>query len=188
MLLALTFLTGVAIGMYVYIAAFKPMYAPETLNDTEAGASEWSLVSRRYGGDLLPGYSQSTFRLLKDGNYTYLPGGADSASVETKEGKLSSSLMRKVRSYDDSLMEYSYDVSRNDCASYVDGYDYEYRITKNNILFHLDTCQTSLGDDSSFALLLREVWDEIEGRGSVAPSGNFSDWAEAWIRKNIGSD
>ncbi|MBP6924668.1 MAG: hypothetical protein KBB78_03810 [Candidatus Pacebacteria bacterium] len=186
MLLELTFLTGVAIGMYVYIAAFKPLYTPENLNDTEAEASEWSLVARRYGGEPVPGYSDPTFRVLGDGTYTYIPGGADGAAIEPRQGKLSNSVLKQLRSYDNSLMQYSYSASRNDCASYYDGYDYDYRFTKQNIVFDLDTCRTALGEDTPLAKLLSEVWDEIEGRQTEVGPTNFSDWAAGWINENIG--
>lgn len=186
MLLALTFLTGVAIGMYVYIAAFKPTYAPEKLSGDEIEAADWSLVARRYGGDLMPGYTDSTFRVLGDGTYTYIPGGTDGLLTEQKQGKLSGSLMKKLRSYDDSLLQYSMTASRNDCSSYYDGYDYDYRFTKNNIVFDLDTCRTALGENTPLSLLLAEVWDEIEGRQTSASYDSFSDWAQGWIRRNIG--
>lgn len=186
MLLSLTFLTGVAIGMYIYIGVFKPMYAPETLSDTESEASQWSVVSRKRDGANVAGYSEPTFRLLGDGSYTYLPGSEEGTMVEAKEGKLSRSLLRELRTYDDTLHDYSFTVSRAGCASEVGGYDYEYRFTKNTLTYNLDTCYTALGDDTPFAILLTKVWDEVEGRGVIGPGGNFSDWAEGWIRENIG--
>lgn len=187
MLLALTFLTGVAIGMYVYIAAFKPNYAPEKLSDTEAEAGEWSLVARRYGGDSMFGYVDPTFRVLADGTYTYIPGGPESVAAESRSGKLSKGTMRQLRAYDDALLNHSHTALRNDCASYVDGYDYDYRFTKSNIVFDLDTCRTALGDNTPLSRLLASVWDEIEGRATTTTtSRNFSEWAEGWIRENLG--
>lgn len=186
MLLSLTFLTGVAIGMYIYIGVFKPMYARETLSGTESEASEWSVVSRKRDGVSVSGYSEPTFRLLGDGSYTYLPGSAEGTMVEPKEGKLSRTLLRDLRNYDDTLLDYSYTVSRQNCASELGGFDYEYRFTKNTLSYNLDTCYTALGDMTPFAILLSKVWNEIEGGGSSNQPGNFSDWAEGWIRDNFG--
>lgn len=186
MLLSLTFLTGVAIGMYIYIGVFKPMYAPENLSNTEAEASEWNLISRKRDGVSAVSYSQPSFRLLGDGSYTYLPGSTEGAMVEAKEGNLSRSLLSQLRTYDDTLHDYSYTVARKTCASETGGYDYEYRFTKNTLTYNLDTCYTALGDDTPFAILLAQVWDEVEGRGAIGTGGNFSDWAEGWIRENVG--
>lgn len=185
MLLSLTFLTGVAIGMYIYIGIFKPMYAPEKISGTESEASEWSLVSRKRDGVSVGGYSEPTFRLLGDGSYTYLPGSAEGATVEPKEGKLSRSLLRELRSYDDTLLDYSYTVSRQNCASERGGYDYEYRFTKSTLNYNLDTCYTALGDNTPLAILLNEVWEEVEGGNRSSQPVNFSDWAEGWIRDNF---
>lgn len=187
-LLTLTFLTGVAIGMYIYIAVFKPMYAPETLSGTESEASEWSVVSRKRDGVSVAGYSEPTFRLLGDGSYTYLPSSTDETLMEPKEGKLSRSILRELRTYDDTLMDYSFTVSRQDCSSERGGYDYEYRFTKNTLSYNLDTCYTSLGYDTPLSKLLEDVWDEIEGKDVNAGPGTFSDWAEGWIHDNFSVD
>lgn len=186
MLLSLTFLTGVAIGMYVYIAAFKPNYAPEKLSDTEAEAGEWSLVARRYGGDFISGYVDPTFRVLADGTYTYIPGGPEGIAAEPRSGKLSKATMRELRAYDDELLDHSYTTSGNNCDSYVDGYDYDYRFTKDDVVFDLDTCRTALGYDTPLSRLLESIWDEIEGRTAASSGRNFSEWAEDWIRENFG--
>ncbi len=185
MLLSLTFLTGAAIGMYLYIGVFKPMYAAENLSATESEASEWNLVSRKRDGVSDVGYSQPSFRLLGDGSYTYLPGSAEGAMVEAREGKISRGLLSNLRAYDDTLLDYSYTVARKTCASEMGGFDHEYRFTKNTLTYNLDTCYTALGDETPFAVLLSKVWDEIEGRSITAQSGNFSDWAEGWIRDNF---
>lgn len=180
MLLTLTFLTGLAIGMYIYIAVFRPMYVPDTVGGEESEANEWSITARRYGD-----YSNdSTFRLLGDRTYTYIAEDED----VTKEGRISRALMREIKRHDDSLEEYTYYSEATDCASYTDGFDYEYRFIVDYATFDLDTCYTSLGDSSELAILLEAVWDEIEGRGDYQAPRSFADWAEDWIRQNFGTE
>lgn len=184
MLLTLTFLTGLAIGMYVYIMFFKPTYTPENLNTSEAEASEWSLVAKRYSSDADRSVEPS-FRLLGDRSYVYLSGGAE----EPREGKLSSGLMRQLREFDDELYGYSAAPMQPDCPSVRGGYDFEYRFIVDNTVYALDTCHTYLGHTTSLAILLEKVWDEVEGRReNPIRYGGFSEWAEDWIRQNIGTD
>lgn len=189
MLLILTFLTGLAIGMYIYITAFKPTYAPENLSNTESEASDWSLVGKKRSLDAEAGFIEPSFRLLGNGEYVYIQGGQDDDSLEPREGKLSSSLMRDLREYDDMLGSYTENSPGVDCASYEGGYDYEYRVTKDNVLYLLDTCDTMLGQDTPYATALLQVWEQIEGTaGSGLRYGNFSEWAEKWINDNFGVD
>lgn len=187
MLLSLTFLTGLAIGMYVYIMFFKPTYVPENLNDSEATASEWSLVGKRYS-DSPDRAVEPSFRLLGDRSYVYLPGGESTDALTPREGKISSGLMRELRQYDDELYGYSAAPLQPDCPSARGGYDFEYRFIVDNTSYPLDTCDTALGHDTALALTLEAVWAEVEGRGgsSFRQYGSFSEWAENWIRQNIG--
>lgn len=186
MLFTLTFLTGLAIGMYVYLMAFKPIYVPDNLNDTEADAGEWSLVAKRYR-DGSSRYVEPSFRVLSDRSYVYLPGGDSESALSPVEGKLSSGSMRALRGYDDKLGPYTASPLQPDCPSARGGFDYEYRFTVDNTVYLLDTCETALGQSSELATLLQEVWNELEG-GNSRPSGNFSEWAENWINSNIGAN
>lgn len=187
MLLSLTFLTGLAIGMYVYIMFFKPTYVPENLSDSEATASEWSLVARRYSDQTDRGVEPS-FRLLGDRSYVYLPGGQSNDALSPREGKISTGLMRELRQYDEELYGYGAPPNRPECPSARGGYDFEYRFIVDNTSYSLDTCNTSLGHDSGLAMILEEVWEEVEGTrsSSFRQYGSFSDWAEDWIRQNLG--
>ncbi len=187
MLLSLTFLTGLAIGMYVYIVAFKPTYAPEKLGSSETEASEWSMVGkRRVEGDR-SGYVQPTFRLLGDGQYVYLPGGMSDSVPVPIEGKLSRALIREVRANDQLVPNYARVVDLALCPGDRSGFDHEYQVTISGVIYWLDSCQTTLGHDTAYAFILAEVWNEIEGRREPTRRyESFSDWAQDWIRRNIG--
>lgn len=185
MLLSLTFLTGLAIGMYVYIAAYKPIYAPADLVSSEASADEWSIVGKQRGGNEDNDYIQPSFRILADGSYTYLPGGTGNKALQSVEGSISRSLLRDLQVSVGDLNTYSKRVTGRSCASDVGGYDYRYRVTMDGDTYLLDTCSTLLGDDSGLAVSLSEVWDELSGKGSGATYNTVSDWAQAWIRRNL---
>lgn len=185
MLLSLIFLTGVALGMYVYVTAFKPTYAPQNLNNSEAEASEWSLVAKRYS-DGSSRNVEPSFRILSDRSYVYLPGGDSDSALAPIEGKLSSGLMADLRKYDNELVPYTYTPLAPDCSSLQGGYDYEYRFIVDNTVYPLDTCDTALGHRSELAVLLQKVWSELEGGGRA--TGSFSDWAQKWLNDRIGAN
>ncbi len=185
MLFALTFLTGAAIGMYVYIAAFKPIYAPEGLDNTEANAEEWNVVGKRRGGTGENSDIQPSFRVLSDGSYTYLPGGSGDNSLEPVEGSISRSIVRDLQVSESQLNTHTKRVTGLECASDSGGYDYRYRFTINGETYLMDSCQTTLGYDSDLAKALEDVWNVLEGRDSSRSYNNFSDWAEAWIHRTF---
>ena len=106
MILSLTFLTGLAIGMYVYITAYKPTYEANDISETEAEAGEWSVVGKRVGGTDGSDYIQPSFRLLGNGEYTYLPGGSGEMSLEPVEGSLSRGEMVNLRFNESELAAY----------------------------------------------------------------------------------
>lgn len=187
MLFALTFLTGFAIGMYVYIAAFRPIYTPEDLSNTEEQAEDWSLVGKERGGDVENGYIHPSFRVLGNGKYSYIPGGEGDDSLEPVVGTLPASLMRELKVDADQLEAYSRPVSDHTCASDTGGFDYEYRIISDGETYTLDTCDTALGDESDLALTLEEVWQTLEGGGSFEgfSGSDPSQWLQDWLRTNI---
>lgn len=186
MLFSLTFLTGLAIGMYVYIVAFKPTYTPDAVSSTETEANEWSMVGKRRAEGDVSGYVYPSFRLLGDGSYVYLPGGTSAAELTPVDGRLSSSLLRQLRSEDDLVARYSVTAPGTTCDGGLNGYDYEYRVVMDGTAYTLDTCHTMLGQDSGYALLLDEVWAEIEGTDDTRTASSAAGWLQDWIRRNLG--
>lgn len=187
-LLSLTFLTGLAIGMYIYIAAFKPTYAPENLSDTEAEAGEWSIIGKQRGGDHDARYIHPSFRLLGDGSYVYLPGGMGEGALDPQKGSLSKRQLAAVSFSASELSAYSRPAEAASCVSDHGGYDYEYRITLAGETYVLDTCSTALRD-SPKAEELEALWEEFGGTaGESMEYGSFSEWAQDLIRQSIGFD
>lgn len=176
LLLSLTFVTGVAIGAYVYVTAFKPTYAPEGLNDSEEGAAEFSVVGKIYGGTESADYIRPSFRVLGDGSYLYAVGGEGEDALEPIEGELPSDLRRALLSAaaDDVLLEGSQTVGKSNCRSYQGGTDYEYRFVLDGEYYTLDTCHTALNYDDELNLVLEDVWNYLSG-DSYGASGLKGD-------------
>lgn len=187
MLLSLTFLTGLAIGMYVYIAAYKPTYEADDLSGTEAEAGEWSIVGKRVGGVDDNEYIQPSFRLLGNGEFTYLPGGTGNTSLEPVNGSLSSRDMADLRFSETELATYERSSRMSVCAADRGGYDYEYRITLDRESYLLDTCTVNFSG-SSLNESLTAIWQNIEGEGPTRRYSSVSDWLEDFLRRNLGVD
>jgi hypothetical protein len=173
--------------MYVYIAAYKPTYEPDTLAGTEAEASEWSVVGKRVGGADDNDYIQPSFRLLGNGEYTYLPGGTGETSLEPQNGSLSSRDMAALRFSEAELAAYERSGRMSVCAADRGGYDYEYRITFDRESYLLDTCTVNF-NGSSLEESLTAIWQNIEGEGPTRRYNSVSDWIEDFIRRNLGTD
>jgi len=177
MLFVLTFLTGAAIGMYMYVAVWKPVYFPEDLGSDEAAASDWSIVGEKRQG----GATEASFRLLSDGSYSYL--AIDELSGESnmrKEGSVKKSLVKELMVSEAEVASYD---EETECPT-SDRVEYEYRFTVDGYTYILDTCETELGHNSDLSLSLKKVWQQIEGGSDNGDKP--ADWIENWISENLG--
>jgi len=178
MLFTLTFFTGAALGMYMYVAVWKPVYLPEDLGSEEAAASDWSIVGERRQGYI----NDASFRLLSDGTYTLMTIDEETGeSVVSKKGSVSGSLVKKLMLTEDEILPYKED---KECEISED-VEYEYRFTVDGYTYLLDTCETELGHDTELAISLQKVWqsiDEGDGSESMTPS----KWLQKWLNENIG--
>ncbi len=186
----LTFVTGLAIGMYVYVAAFKPVYAPEGLGGSEAAASDFSIIGKTYGGSEDAGFIRPSFRILGDGTYMYIQGGDGINALEPIQGSLPNSLVRELKAEiaDSNLSHLSVTAVKGNCLSYSGGFDFEYKITVNSKQYVLDTCKTVFENNDPLAELLQSVWDELSGnKSSTTYNGSLSNMAEEWLYNRLHS-
>ncbi|CAG1020690.1 hypothetical protein MTYM_00455 [Methylococcales bacterium] len=183
MLFVLTFLTGAALGMYVYVGAWKPLYAPDKIDTTEAEANEWSMVGERRD---VSGEVTASFRLLGDGSYVYLRSSGEDGTTESKKGRVPKSLIENLKFSTNRLPGSNTPLTSRSCAD-TDGYTYEYRFTLEGDVFELDECYLRSGVAvAGLADDLRLVWSKIEGGGREYSS--FAEWLEEVIRRNLGTD
>lgn len=189
-LFSLIFLTGIFVGSYVYITAFKPVYEPDRgIGQGETAAADFSIIGQQYGGLHEKGYISPSFRLLGDGTYNYVPGGIGNNALAVREGRLPSSVMSdlkqeiaRVR-----LAELASPVTRSDCANYSDGTDYEYKVTTDGTEYTLDTCKTAFDTNEPLAVTLRSVWQYLDDPSSASlgtdASGIIGELLDALVFK-----
>jgi len=187
----LTFFTGFMLGTYVYFVSFKPTYAPERINTSEVLASEFSVIGKQYGGYVPNDYIMPSFRVVGDGSFDYRPGGTSAAALSSQEGKLPRSIINNLKMLaTESELEFLVQKrAASDCRSFVDGFDYQYRVILEGIEYPLDSCNTQLGYDSDLALVLEDIWNYLAGNevsGQRQFFGNsFYDTSVNFIRDHL---
>ena len=187
--LALTFCMGVISGMYFYTMDFKPTYLPERQDDIEE-RDAFSVVGRAYGGHTVAEYVHPSFRVAEDGTFEYFEGGTDAEEAPI-DGVLPDTLYRtlvnEIETAD--LERLSLRASKDFCNTYVDGFDYIYRITMDGEQHELDTCASALPYENDLAQALMDVWiyfETGEYDASVSAEDNPpTNFAEEWLRKQF---
>lgn len=176
MLFILTFFTGAVLGMYVYFAVWKPVYAPDDLNSAEVAASDWSLVGERRYEDSI----DASFRLLADGSYVFIVLDENGEPMSKKQGNISKSLITDLQISATELASYE---EEQECED-VGKAEYRYRFTVEEDIYSLDTCKTILGHNSELAKTLNKVWQKVGGEieDNRTPAAMFTDW----LNQNIG--
>ncbi len=164
-ILFLTFLTGILVGVTLYLTAFAPVY-----QDTElAEKSDFSIQGEQYGGC---GMTDSclTFRLEENGSYKYL------YDDKIEEGTLPSVLTNEAFGSlsVDSLDTNSESEEKDDCISYVDGVDYRYTIVYEGVRYVLDSCRTTFSLESDFQESAIKAWDFMGGEDVTYASSTGS--------------
>lgn len=168
-LFALTFITGLATGVYLYTMSFRPTYVPdEGLVGNESSAQEFSVVGKEYGGFRMEGYVPASFRVTKDGSYTYIPGGIDDEALNEQTGTLPRTLRNNlVAEIEKANLEALAEPAEKEfCEQYVDGIDHTYRVVIEEEFYELDTCRTALPYDHTLTETLDAVWTYLR-EGSV---------------------
>lgn len=182
-LFVLTLLMGMVAGAYLYAMSFKPIYQPEgSVTGGEAGALEFSVIAKAYGGFHPREYVHPSFRITGDGNVSYYKGGENAIDQTAVEVSLPRSLFNRL--VDDisraDLEELSYPDPKDTCRIASDGVDYTYRITMDRTQYEMDTCYTALPYDHSLTQTLEDVWsylrDPSQYQGSRSGGASGSGW------------
>ncbi len=139
-LLALTFLAGLASGLYVYFITREPEEFPASESLEGTG---FEIVATIYGGCERIGCS--SIRLLDDGSYTYLLGGVDD-EYERFEDRLSS---QQTEVLTELMEETPFDAIENTifegtCPVAYDGPAYRFAIRLEATQYDFDSCSESL--------------------------------------------
>jgi hypothetical protein len=190
----LTFMTGFAVGFYVYVVSFKPTYAPESIDRTEELASDFSVIGKQYGNNER-GYIAPSFRVTGEGQYSYIAGGLAESALEPTEGQLPRQLTNnlKIQATPEELSFLSQKRAPADCRSANNGVDYIYRLIIDGVEYELDSCQTLLSYDTDLAKTLEELWQYLEdpqassnSTGSLVPLGDsLQETGVNFIREHL---
>jgi hypothetical protein len=154
-----TLLIGMFAGGYLYLYGFSAQFAP--LGEL-AEVETFTVFAEAYGGCERGGMC-AAFQLESDGSYRTLAATAAGEERVRREGEVAGSVMRELRDVftPEYLFRLSDPITPVDCASYVDGIDYRYRIIRGDEQYHLDTCDTALSYDKSAQDSLRNLFSDV---------------------------
>ncbi len=182
-LISLTFLTGLLVGMYLYVAYFAPTYT-----QTGVDEADFELIGNSYGR-CENEEGCASFRLTDNRELAYLPPSRTGVDVSVLTTVISRSSYRsiynRISTADlDALAEPIFGV---ECISSSGGDDYTYTIMVEGSTYVLDTCETGLAFDEEMQELLRGVFDTAASEVSASVfdtngSATVSDSATAFLR------
>jgi hypothetical protein len=156
----ITFVVGFFAGGYLYLTQFAVVFNPDTVT-SEAIVSEFSVIGEEYGGC---GEQCPSFQVLEDGSYRYkyVPAGAFEATI--KNGTLPLTLRREVLQglTESTLTTQSQNIDTISCSSDGGGIDSRYRITLEGGEYILDSCGTSINEQSVTWQGLAKLWSYFE--------------------------
>lgn len=198
-LIGFTFVTGVAVGVYLYVTAFMPTYNIEKVPVIGSNETAFNVVGKAYGGHTISGYVQPSFEISANGHYEYFAGGVDADTAVPKEGKLDPVLFADLKSVirNTDLATYGEATEKEFCTNFADGTDYIYRITLEGKTYELDSCRTVFPYESDLAHVLSDVWADIQGfdvheplpptKDSSSPALWFEHWLQGYFDYNATS-
>lgn len=160
-----TFVIGVCTGVYLHFSIFVPEYVVnEDLSKLQQAAeSDFQIVAQMYGGCQMMGTCPS-FQLSGNRVYKYVPQTDRGEVAAVYEGKLPRVLMTQIEAawIVANPEDVTAAISKEWCAHWSDGIDYEYIITDTDGTYILDTCYTDLAPDSDLAAALQSVFRYLD--------------------------
>ncbi len=157
----ITFTVGLIMGGYLYLTQFLPNFSPEALMDSVM-TETFVIEGEMYGG--FRGRSAPSFQLESGGSYRYLPSAPLDALPDVRTGTLPRKVWEAVeRSMSETaLITAAQARTGSDCASFVDGIDYRYRVQVDEAVYVLDSCTTALSPTGTVGQTLASVWEYLE--------------------------
>lgn len=183
-LFILTFVTGLFAGAYTFVVFFKPEYAPDNMPADEIAAQEFSIVGSAYS-DTLDGYP--SFRVVRDGSYQYF----ETAVSEPRSGSLPFTLLADLKAVatEESLITAESSEGDKECRSENGGVDMEYQVTRDAILYEIDTCFSTLPYESDLFRTFGAIWNYLTDPDSTYQSAREpvtpAKAAEGFIREHL---
>jgi hypothetical protein len=152
-----TAVIGLIAGASLYVMHFSKLVAPDTV-PTETSIDQLTIVSESYGSC---GNDCPSFQVVADGSYRYQYAPSQGAEKVIKSGTLPLELQYKLKQAvtATALTEQSQPEVPADCNSRHGAIDIRYNITLSSAVFGLDSCGTTVDDQSDLWVALSSVWN-----------------------------
>ena len=178
-ILGFTFITGMFAGAYLYVTSFAPDYQQSDVE--EISEIDFKLQGQMSGGCQMSGVCPS-FVLSQNRTYEYVPhyrlqeGEPDmvTGKMDTESFK---ALVEKVRGAN---MEILTKENSLNCDSYVDGIDYNYRLTHEGEVYELSTCGMNF-KNSELDKAFSPLWEQL-ATSSASSAGSFEGGIGGYLR------
>ena len=154
----ITFVLGFFAGGYLYLTGFAPSF---NLPEATSGETydEFVITGDSYG-ECESNNSCLSFQLLENGSYRALfdnPAGGDQIIKEDSIPRALKVELKRVLNTE-ALAKQSEVLSNMDCQFGEEGTNYRFEITRDKVLYTLDTCQTTIDYNASAWLSLLKLW------------------------------
>jgi hypothetical protein len=152
-----TFVVGAFGGGYLYVAHFSKIIAPDNVQ-TQSQASAFVIESEAYGSC---GTDCPSFQVQGNGSYRYQYATAAGAEKTIKSGTLPLDVQQVVKKVLETraLVAQSQPANPSACNSKSGGVDIKYAVTIEGAQYNLDSCGTTVDDQSDMWNGLAQIWN-----------------------------
>ncbi len=157
----ITFAIGVFAGGYLYLVGFATTFnLPEA--STEAIYTKLVIVGESYG-ECEEDNRCLSFQVLEDGTYRALFDNLDGGEKLVREGTVSSSLMRELKStlITSTLQAESKILNTPNCYYGSDSTNFRFKVTLDANEYPLDTCLSNINFEGKAWIVLSELWSYV---------------------------
>jgi hypothetical protein len=151
----LTFFMGVFAGGYLYLTGFATTFEPPEASEADI-YTQFVITAESYGGCENDDTCLS-FQVLENGSFRAIYDGIGDGTP--KDGRIPSSLRGDL--YDTLtagvLVPASKTVTKNKCQ--YEGTNYLFEITRDEVVYVIDTCTSAISYDSDEWKVLAKLWN-----------------------------
>lgn len=155
----ITFAVGLAAGMYLYLTGFATTFKlPEVT--TENVYTEFVVTAENYGA-CRDERTCLTFQVLENGTYRALYDDPLGGETIVKEGRIPRSIRKElIRSLTtEQLLSDTRTWSVPDCRNGALGTNHKFRITRDEVNYEIDTCQSVIDYEGPGWKSLAKLWN-----------------------------
>ncbi len=146
LLIAITFIVGVATGVYGFFLTRGETSPQAGVSVTE---KDFEITAYTYGECERLGCS--TYRVDEKGRYVYIPKTAGERFQDTLSEKQLKELVSELK--ETSLARVEESENTGTCTVYVDGLAYRYEIWLDGVLYRFDSCEQEIDTVELFNVL-----------------------------------